>query len=156
MTEPLDIQAALSLEQEQQDYPILRLAAGRILCERPWLHRTGSIGTGLGQRPALECHKCGEQFPRIGWRREGAFHVVAPGCKIPDPAEGPLEVIAAAMVKLCENYKLADAMVRYHGEGKSHPLHATIDELEYDAMHWWIFKATAAEQIACCIKAMEK
>lgn len=131
------------------DVKRLRLAAGEVLNPGTWGHRWMNCAPS-----APRCLKCGDRKP-MGIITESATS----GCSVPDPAEGPLEVVAERLVKLfakpnLDGLKLWDAITYVWSE-----IHdgSTIDDgQQLSDLMWFILWATPTERIVCCLLALGK
>ena len=142
----LDIQALL------KDENLLRQEAERWLNPGSWKH--GGIPTSDGEREFLECQKCGARY--YAYSEEGFIDAEGrrlPHCSIPDPATGPLEVIAERLLSIVTERENGDYRLRSRAYWfiKEHRIIGGNSEV------WWFaFHATPAERIACCLLALEQ
>ncbi|MFH0826102.1 MAG: hypothetical protein V2B18_25405 [Pseudomonadota bacterium] len=129
-----------TLDELRTNEAKLRRAAGEVLDPGPWKHREGLYA------PDGACLKC---------ELSGVFHNDGP-CPIPDPAEGPLEVVAEQLVKQfvtpsLEGLKLWRAIAQFYRLKFGEIAVAPPDDLI-----WFILWATPAEQMVCCLPAEGK
>lgn len=126
----------------------LRLAAGAILKTGPWKHKQTPISESfyLGRIHLSSCAKCG---------KDAESCLLEPGCKRPDPVEGPLEVVAQKLLEKAltqENGKgkMSVAFVQYV-QGTSTRLLKF--RLPLDSLRLW-WKLTVLAKLRCCLLAL--
>lgn len=123
----------------KDDYRELRLAVAA-LKGGPWFHSCLWVGAWKsGFQPNGPCHKCG----KTPCKNDAS-------CAIPDPDLRPLEVVAGELrdeVGKRELWNEAyDAILEYAGE---------LNWMVVNCWFWFAWKAAPAEQIVCCLQAME-
>jgi len=143
MPDPISLQALLA------DEDLLRREAGRVLQPGPWKH---SWEFKPHRKPRWLCRKCGaREQPAIPGvpRRET-------DCPIPDPATGPLEVIAEQLVKKVlegDSYRGTDGLTGAFAFYRR-SIGATLVRDWAIVFTAWL-EATPAERIVCCLKALD-
>ncbi len=135
----------------------LRTAAGRALYSGPWKHALHEVGycNHYAHNPqcVARCSKCHEELMRPA----NDFSYVYPvSCPVPDPAPGPLEVIAAQLVR-----KVVFDTDR--SPGRLHGYIALIQAIQdvsglvspSDQFPHWL-EWPAAKHAVCCLAALGK
>ena len=134
----------------------LRLAAGGVLKPGPWEHRWVRELAPNWHR--FVCAKAGcaasYDFPSASEVPPGnldAFLSEQSGpCLIPAPDNRPLEVVAEQLVRMFSHKGSSSlALIAMDMQGAS-------EKQSYDVWFWWIFFASPAERIECCLSALKK
>ena len=120
MPDPITLKSLLA------DEDLLRREAGRVLKPGPWEHKWGVLA-------CLKCHCSRSGNTRDNYKPHD--------CPVPDPATGPLEVIAEQLVKKCNKGLLLRVCTRMSGPTEE--------------VYWFAFIATVEQRIVVCLKALD-
>lgn len=128
-----------------------RRLAERVLRPGPWKH-SWYIHPTKPTRGAVtiypwKCSRCKQEKYLLTSEVDKPEHRM--GCEVPPPVHGSEADIAERLVKKCQPEAVRDAVLAM---GDIVRPDVGIDEPEW--LLWWVFEATPAERIACCLKAL--
>jgi hypothetical protein len=124
----------------------LRREVTKALEPMPWLHRTGQLDN---HKPGSHCRKCDQKFPRHGYTRSGPMAYSAPGCPVPDAAEG-------SWADLAERLRVLPSVRRILYCAEKVRLAADVPTYAYSTAEHWGFEMSARDRVITCLLALQE